>query len=128
MSVTPQQVVAQSLTVLNAVLTPTVYDQDKVPSPLPGEYAAVMLARVFGGQRKSDGRIAKAGYRLIFDAASNTSVANVRKSLDDAKTSLEFKRLTVSGVTSTPIQFDTENVATTKDGWARGRQIFTFVI
>lgn len=128
MSATPQQVVDAALAALNGALTPTAYDADQVPSPRPAEYVGVTLIRRFGGVQRGCGTKATVGYRLMVAAVSQVEVSNVRTSLEDSRGALEYVRLTAGTSTSTPIQFETETAAATKDGWSEGRQFYTFVV
>jgi hypothetical protein len=116
------------LAAINAAVTPQAYDADKVPSARPAEYVAVNLTRMFGGVRRSDGRFSETGYRLSVEAVSQVSLANVRKSLDDARAGIEFLRVVVGGVESTPILFESATLPATKDGWSSARQFYTFVV
>lgn len=104
------------------------YDHDQVPSPRPAEYVAISLSRRFGGERRMSAHAASAGYRLTVRAVSQQSIANVRNSLEKCRASLEFRRLSVAGATSTPVQFENEQPPIPDDGWFSGAQSFTFVL
>lgn len=126
---TAQQTATALLAVINAAATPTAYDgPDKVPTPRPSEYIAITLTRMFGGVQRGCGTKALTGYRLGVIAVSEQSITNVRSSLEASRGALEYLRLTVGARTSTPIQFETETAAATKDGWSEGRQFFTLCI
>lgn len=130
---TAQQQVAQVLAVLNAPLnaldTPkTAYDVGKEPSPRPKEYVDVNVSRVFGGTPRTSSQKYLTGYRVTVRGVSELSATNARNSLEVCRAALEYKRLTVDGQESTPIQFETEDPAEPDNGWFVGLLAFTYTI
>lgn len=120
---------AAALAVLNAALTPKVaYDFDDIPATRPADYVEVSLHRRFGGESRASGQKWVTGYRLAVRSVSQASVSDARLMRLKAKTALESKFLTVSGETSTPIQFESEDPIGPDDGWYSGLTLYTFTI
>lgn len=94
----------------------------------PPEYVRISLSRRFGGQLNLGARLSVVGYRLTVTAVSRTYVANVRRSLSTCGRALEFERVEVDGVRSTPIQFESQRPAAPDDGWFSGAVNYTFAI
>lgn len=117
------------LTALNTALSPRkAFDLDKVPSPRPPQYVEITLARRFGGQQRVSAGIALTGYRLTIAAVSQSTVSAARADLEKCRVALEFKRLTVGGEKTTPIQFETNDDADYGAGWFAEYMAFTFSI
>ena len=126
---TAQATMTAALAEINAQFTTThAYDLEDVPNERPGDYLEVSLSRRFGGNLKQGGSMDVVGYRLTVRAVSQTSVSNVRNSLEKARDALEFVRLTVGSGTTTPIQFETEDPADYDKGWFSGLLAFTFAL
>lgn len=106
--------------------TACAYDLDKVPAARPDDYVEVSVSRRFGGTLNVAGTTGVVGYRVACRAVSRTEVANVRHALEKCRAALEFKRLSVSGGVTTPVQFETEDPAGSDDGWFSGLVAFTY--
>lgn len=127
---TGQQQATAILAALNAALPvgKKAFDLDDVPDPRPAEYTEVTLSRRFGGNLNLSGSMNVVGTRVTVRCVSQTSVANVRASLEKCRAALEFKRLTIGSKTTTPIQFETEDPAGPDDTWFSGLMSFTFAL
>lgn len=114
---------------INAGLPASVraYDHGKVPSPRPNEFAAVSIVRRAGGSPRA-GRYSTDGWAVYVMAASLTSSPNARNALRKASEALENKTLTVGGVSSTPVRFDTGRPVAPDDGWHTGVNTYHFTI
>lgn len=125
---TAQGNVTAILATLNAALPVEAYDLGDVPSKRPSEYVEIVLSRRFGGETRVCQRKGLTGYRLTVRAISRQSAENVRLSLETCRAALEFKRITVGAVTSTPVQFETERPVASDESWFAGVLQFTYVI
>lgn len=126
---TAQDTMTAALAAINAQFsTERAYDLEDVPNKRPDDYLEVSLSRRFGGNLKQGGSMDVVGYRLTVRAVSQSSVTNVRNSLEKAREALEFVRLTVGSSTTTPIQFETEDPADYDKGWFSGLLAFTFAL
>lgn len=121
---------AAILTLLNTALPAGVdaYEINKVPATRPTEYVDISLGRRFGGERRASSQAWLTGYRVTVRAVSQTSVVNARTTLETCRAALEYARLSVSGETSTPVQFETEDPASFDAGWFSGLVAFTYTI
>lgn len=126
---TAQEQATAVLAAINAQFTTTrAYDLADVPSPRPAEYIEVTVSRRFGGALKQGGSMDVVGYRVTVRAVSQTSITNVRNSLEKCRAALEFKRLSIGGGQTTPIQFETEDPAAPDEGWFSGLEVYTYAI
>lgn len=117
------------LAALNTALAPRVaYELDKVPATRPAQYVEVTLARRFGGESRQDGFIGTTGYRVIVTAISSATVSSIRSDLEKCRAALEFQSLTVGALSTTPIQFETEDEADYGNGWFAQYATYTYAI
>lgn len=93
---------------LSTMTTPRqAYTDDKAPLT-GGDYVAVSLSRRYGGNGRLNGTISPSGWRLVARAVG-VGQQNAAVLLDMIAQALEDKTITVTGVTSTPIAFETED-------------------
>jgi hypothetical protein len=126
---TEQQVAAATLGIANTALTgPTeAYEPSKVPKQKPSEFVTVTLVRRGGGIPRS-GRYTTTGWSLYVMAASKTSESNARNSLEQVGTALEGRVLTIAGVASSPVKFDSARPVGPDDGWSTGVKVYSFTL
>ncbi len=118
-----------ALAAINAQFsTPRAYSLSDVPATRPPEYVTALLIRRPGARLNAGGSTGIVGYRLRVRAVSQASDSNVRNSLEKCRAALEFKRLTVGGKSTTPIQFETEDDVSGDDGWFAAYDDYTFAI
>lgn len=102
------------------------YDLQDIPSPPPDWYTEVTVTRRFGGvQRASgvrDGQLWRITVRQVGKRLQNA------QNLRAKRASLEEAVLTVAGVTTTPIEFETSGVIGPDDGWFSGLETFTYAL
>lgn len=103
------------------------YDYDDVPTVLPEMYVLISLSRRFGGQSRLDGSTALGGWRLTTLAVGHT-VDEARFIRDATAGALSNARLTVTGLLSSPIQFETEQPIAYDDGWFSGITAWTYAL
>lgn len=127
--ITEQQVVTEVLAKINAQLTgdTNAFEPDGVPSPRPAEHVVVTVVRRAGGAPRG-GRYSTTGWSVYVMAASQTAAQNARVSLQEARQGLESVVITVDGVESTPIRFDSARVVGPDDGWFSGVNVYTFTL
>lgn len=93
---------------LAALATPrTAYEADDAPTA-GGDYVSMALHRRFGGNERVGGGLSPSAWRLVLRAVG-TGVPNARVLLAICSEAVEQQRITVAGVTSTPIQFESED-------------------
>jgi hypothetical protein len=93
---------------LSTMATPrTAYTADKAPTT-GGNYVAVTLSRRFGGNGRLNGTVSPSSWRLLIRAVG-VGEQNAGVLLDVCAQALEDKSITVTGVVSTPIAFETED-------------------
>ena len=80
------------------------------------------------GSRARSGRSETRGWQVYVFAASSTSEANARNSLDKAHTALVNKVLTVGSERSTPIALGPARPVGPDDGWFSGSKSYLFTI
>lgn len=126
---TEQQVATEALRIANAALPATTraYEPSKVPATRPDEYVTVAVVRRSGGRPRS-GRYVTTGWALYVMAASKTSESNARNSLEKIRAALESQVLTVAGVTSTPVKFDSARPVGPDNTWSSGVNTYTFTL
>jgi hypothetical protein len=126
---TEQQVANEILARIKAQLSgeAAAFEPDEVPSPRPGEHVVVTVVRRAGGAPRS-GRYSTTGWSAYVMAASQTAAQNARASLQEARQGLESVVITVDGVESTPIRFDSARVVGPDDGWFSGVNVYAFTL
>ena len=103
------------------------YDLDEIPSTLPTYYTEVTVTRRFGGVQRNSAQTGTQSYRITTRAVAKT-VSNAREMRKRTQAALNEARLTIGGRTSTPIQFETEDVIGPDDGYYSGLTAWTYVI
>lgn len=103
------------------------YDYDDVPTVLPEMYVLISLSRRFGGQSRLDGTTALGGWRLTTLAVGHT-IDEARFIRDASARALSNARLTVTGLLSTPVTFETEQPLVPDDGWYSGLTAWTYAL
>lgn len=126
---TEQQIATALLALANGALPATVraYEPSKVPATKPLEFVTVALVRRFGGTPRA-GRYTTTGWAVYVMAASKTSEANARNSLEKVGDVLEGQVLTIDGRKSTPVTFNNARPVGPDDGWSSGVKTYHFAI
>ena len=101
------------------------YDLDDIPTPLPAYYNEVTVSRRFGGVMRGE-RPTTTLYRLTVRAVAKT-VSNAREMRRRGE-QIEGTTITVDGVESTPVQFETSQPIGPDDGWYSGLTSYTFAV
>lgn len=98
------------LAALNAVLPDgyDAYDPGAVPDPLPEAFVEVTLTRRYAEAARMPGRQSRTGWRITTRSVGQSLTFNVRHLHDLTRQALEDARLVIDGVTTGPIQFETE--------------------
>lgn len=102
-------------------------EPSKVASPRPPEQVTVTLAERPGGSVRS-GRRSVRGWQAYIFAASSTSEANARNSLEKAHEALVNKVLVVGDERSTPVALGPARPVGEDDGSFSGSKSYLFVI
>jgi hypothetical protein len=93
---------------LAALPTPwTAYSAGKAPTT-GGNYLALIVSRRYGGNIRQGGSISPSGWRFTARAVG-VGDGNARVLLREATAAFEDHTITVDGVTSTPIAFESED-------------------
>lgn len=128
---TEQQVATEALRIANAALpaagTARAHEPSKVPSPRPDEYVTVAVVRRPGGKPRS-GRYSTTGWSLYVMAASARSEENARNWLEKIRAAFESQVITVAGVASTPVKFDSARPVGPDNTWSSGVNTYTFTL
>ena len=103
------------------------YDLDEIPAALPTYYTEVTVTRRYGGVQRASAQRGTQSYRITTRAVAKT-VSNAREMRKRTQAALNEARLTIGGRTSTPIQFETEDVIGPDDGYYSGLTAWTYVI
>ena len=103
------------------------YDYDDVPAVLPHLYVLVTVSRRFGGQPRMCGGRSLRGWRLTTLAVGRTT-DEARFIRDATAGALADKTVTVGGVVSTPIRFETEQPVAPDDGRQSGLTAWTYAL
>lgn len=83
------------------------YEYGQVPKPFPKRYTEVTVSRRFGGNPRATSRSSVDGWRVTTREIGKDYAANARAERAAAHTALEDQRLTVDGVETSPIHFET---------------------
>lgn len=117
---------AAALKALLTSLGATPYDLDEVPATQGRAYTEVYVSERFGDNRMRLGAwTGTRSYRVSLRAVGRTVTdARIQRGAAD----LRFQTITVGGVTSTPIQFETaEDIGSEDNGqWFTGLSNFTY--
>lgn len=126
---TESEVMTAVLAAVNAVMPATrqATEPSKVATSRPPEHTTVTLVERPGGTGRS-GRHSIRGWQVYVFAASSTSEANARNSLEKAHGALVNQVLTVGTETTTPIALGPSRVVGPDDGWFSGSRSYTFAI
>lgn len=121
---------AAFLAAVNASLPASVraYSPDAVPEPLPQDYVEVTVSRRAGVANRANGRTLLGGWRATTRAVSSVGVYNAQRSEEKVRLGVEFKRLSVGGKTSTPVQFETSDAVGPDDGAWSGLSAWTYAL
>jgi hypothetical protein len=107
------------------------YDYDEVPGTngnagiLPNIYVLVTVQRRFNGNRRLTAQAGLTGWRISARAVGRT-IDEVRWAMFKVATALNEERLTISGSTTTPIQFETDQAPESDDGRFSGLALYTY--
>lgn len=109
------------------------YDLGKVPGmdgntgTIPAYFTQVTVSRRFGGNFRGDASPNTILYRATTRAVAKSAndARNIRRL---AALALENVALTVTGATTTPIAFETEDPIGVDDGWFSGLTLWTWAI
>lgn len=90
-------------------------------------YTEVIISRRFGGIARMDSTLDstlhRATARYVSKSATNAGVQQSK-----ARGSLEYAVLTIGGLSTTPVQFETEDPIGPDDGWFSGADDFTYAL
>ena len=114
--------VIAALTTLNAAP----FDLDDVPAVLPVLYNEITVTRRYGGAPIRGTLPTSAHYRITVRSVAKT-VSNARE-MRKRSSLLEGTVLTVGGLESTPIQFETAELIGEDDGYYSGISSYTYAI
>lgn len=114
--------------VLDALSTPrAAYESDDLAKleSLPAAYVELFVTRRFGGTERNAGGKGREGWRIGTRGVAQT-VTNARLMLAKTAEALEEVRLTVDGIATTPIKFESAEVVGPDDGWYSGLVLWTY--
>jgi len=100
-------------------------DLKALPAP-PKNYTEVTVSRRYGGQDRLPGSTGRVGWRVTTRQVGATVTA-ARTLRQRAVTALLYQRLTIDGVLTTPIQFESEDPISEDDSWFSGLVTWTYV-
>ena len=103
------------------------YDYDDVPDVLPNLYVLITVSRRFGGQPRMCGGRTVHGWRLTTLAVGRTT-DEARFIRDATSVALADRTVTVGGVVSTPIRFETEQPIAPDGGRQSGLTAWTYAL
>jgi hypothetical protein len=105
------------------------YDLDTLArlATKPADYVEVTVSRRAGADRRACGATERGGWRVTTRAVGQTET-NARLMLERTRGALEYKRLTVGGEVSTPIQFESEEVIGPDENLWTGLMAWTYAI
>lgn len=103
------------------------YDYDDVPAALPNLYALVTVSRRFGDDLRLSGGRRLVGYRATTLAVGRT-VDEARWVRDRIEEAVADQRITVDGVETTLIRFESENPPEPDDGRYSGVTTWTYAL
>ena len=126
---TESEVMTAVLAAVNAALPATkqATEPSGVGSPRPLEHTTVTLVERPGGSVRA-GRRSTRGWQVYVFAASSTSEANARNSLEKAHGALVNKVLVVGDERSTPIALGPSRPVGDDDNWFSGSKSYLFTI
>lgn len=123
---TYEQHVAGVLDAFNAV-EKVAYSVDALPDVLPPAYIEVSVTRRVGGIRRGSGEVDGRLLRVVAVVKSTTIAGAYR--MWDLIESLEESPFTVAGLTTTPVEFETDDdVITPEAGWYSGRKSLAYAL
>lgn len=123
---TEEQNAAAIIAALNTAQA-NAFDYDDIDRDNPPEqYTEVTVSRRYGGTERNDSTTGRVGWRITTRAVA-TTVSNAREMRNRAVTALLYRRLTVDGVQTTPIQFESEDPIASDDGMFSGLCTWTYV-
>lgn len=126
---TESEVMAAVLAAVNAVMPATkqATEPSKVATSRPPEHTTVTLVERPGGTGRS-GHHSTRGWQVYIFAASSTSEANARNSLEKAHGALVNRVLTIGAEQTTPIALGPGRPVGEDDGWFSGSKSYTFAL
>jgi hypothetical protein len=102
------------------------YDLGDVPSPAPDRYTEVTVSRRFGGEQRysglRDGQLYRVTARQVGKVYQNAQ--NLRAKI----AGLEGVALTVAGLVTTPVEFESADPIGPDDGYFSGLQTWTYAL
>jgi hypothetical protein len=101
------------------------YDYDEIPKPLPAYYTEVTVTRRFGGVMRGEKPTTTLYRGTTRAVAKNVTTA---REMRRRAASLEGTTITVGGIVSTPIQFETEEPIGLDEGYQSGLTTWTWAI
>lgn len=103
------------------------YMRDALPHVLPPEYVELIVARRFGGIQRDSGEFDGRLMRIVARAVGKTLAGTYR--MWDLIDSLEGVTVTVGGIVSTPITFETDDELIQPDaGWYSGAKSLAYAL
>lgn len=108
-----------------------VYDYSTVPGSngrtgtLPTSYVIVAVERRFNPNLRASAQASMTGWRITVRCVS-TTVTNVALLLSAVAQGLNEKRLTIDGVATTPIQFESDQTPDYDNGRYSALAVYTF--
>lgn len=105
------------------------YDLDDLAkmATLPANYVEVTVSRRAGAPLRNPGSTGRTGWRVTTRVVCAT-VTNAREYRRRVEAALNFRRLTVGGSVSTPVQFETEETIGADDGVWSGLTVWTYAL
>ncbi len=129
-----EELLAQAVVTAITAATALAYDLDDVPGTLgnegttPTKYIEVTVSRRYGGNERGDAAPTLTGYRITTRAVAYESVTDARNLRCKAGLALENVAMSVSGVTTTQVKFESEEPIGPDDGWFTGLTSWTCVL
>jgi hypothetical protein len=114
---------------LNAVL-PATHKAYRMGDPAivtdnASAYTEVVISRRFGGIARADSTLDSDLIRAMTRAVAK-SQADADNQATKNRAALEYASLSIGGVTTTPIQFETEDPVAPDDGWYSGATSWSY--
>ena len=125
MSTEEEQATAIIAALNAAEANPFDYDDIDRDNP-PEQYTEVTVSRRYGGTDRNDSTTGRVGWRITTRAVA-TTVSNAREMRNRTVAALLYKRVTVGGELTTPIQFESEDPIAPDDGMFSGLCTWTYV-
>lgn len=101
------------------------YDYDEVPDALPNIFAALTVAQRVGSPVRMCGGRPLYGWRITTRVVGRT-VDEARWAREKIAAEIQDRKLTIDGVESTPVRFETEDQIEPDDGRYSGLTTWTY--